>query len=85
MFVVLQPEPSKRLAQNDDWQPTSADIESAEASLPQISALKAENWGSRNIRIDHPEQYFRQYIGVIRNGKTDLCQCFLCADVVRVS
>ena len=84
MFVILPPEPSKQSPDNDIWQPTSADIESAEASLPQISDLKAENWGNRNNRIDHPEQYFRQYMGVIRSGQRQIYVNAFCARMLSV-
>jgi hypothetical protein len=45
------------------WQPSKADIDGLESNLAQISQLKITGWSS-NIRIEHPERYFRQYIGV---------------------
>lgn len=45
------------------WQPAHADLYGLEASLPQISNLAIAGWGSR-IHIEHPERYFRQYLGV---------------------
>lgn len=47
-----------------------SDIYGLEASLPQVSSLKAENWpADSRIRIDSPDRYFRQYVGVVQNGK----------------
>jgi len=52
------------------WQPTEAEIGGLEASLPLVPHLRAENWLPRyDLRIEHPEQYFRQYIPVLRKGK----------------
>ena len=82
MFVVLHPETSKAFPKNENWQPTEVDIEGAEAGLSQISSLRAENWGKRNIRIDHPEQNFRQYIGVVRNGKRQIYVNAICAHLL---
>ncbi len=45
------------------WQPTKADLDSLEKSLPQISGLKIHRWDSR-IHIERPEKYFRQYVAV---------------------
>ena len=45
------------------WEPSTADIGGLEAGLAQVSALKITGWSS-NIRIEHAERYFRQYIGV---------------------
>jgi len=47
------------------WQPSKADIDGLEASLPQLVGLKADE----RRRIEHPERYFRQYLGIIRDGK----------------
>jgi hypothetical protein len=50
------------------WQPTQADIDSLEANLSQVSHLES-NYRNPLIRIDHPEQYFRQYIGVLQSSQ----------------
>jgi hypothetical protein len=44
------------------WQPSKADIDGLETSLPQISGLHAAN-SKFSPTIEHPEAYFRQYIG----------------------
>jgi hypothetical protein len=45
------------------WQPSQLDIDALEANLPQLSALSPSGW--KPVRhIEHPEQYYRQYIGV---------------------
>ena len=68
-FVILPARLATRIAKQGTWQPTKADIDGIEANLSQVSKLKAENWKSPAIRIDHPETYFRQYIAILRDGK----------------
>jgi len=50
------------------WHPTKADLDGLEANLSQISDLEIFGWGSK-IHIDHPDQYFRQYVAVLVDGK----------------
>jgi hypothetical protein len=50
------------------WQPTKADLDGLEANLSQISALEIYGWENR-IHIEHPEQYYRQYVAVMVSGK----------------
>jgi len=50
------------------WAPVERDIDSLETDLSQVTGLNAEGW-SASIRIEHPEQYFRQYVGVVRSGQ----------------
>ena len=45
------------------WEPSTADIDGLEEGLAHVSELKITGWSS-NIHIEHPELYFRQYIGV---------------------
>jgi hypothetical protein len=54
--------------QVQSWEPTVADIYGAEANLPQISALGEKEHDS-NWRIDNPNQYFRQYLAIVLDGK----------------
>jgi hypothetical protein len=69
-FVVLPVAAAASTVRGRGWQPTDAEISSLEDSLPLVPHLRAENWLPRyDLRIDHPEQYFRQYIPVIRKGK----------------
>lgn len=51
------------------WAPSQADLENLEASLSQISELKIRGYESSGFRIEHPDKYFRQYIGVRHRGK----------------
>ena len=51
------------------WIPSPADIEGLEANLSQISELKIRGLESTSIRIDRPDRYFRQYVGVRHGGK----------------
>jgi hypothetical protein len=50
------------------WVPAKEDIDSLETDLSEVAGLNAEGW-SASIRIEHPEQYFRQYVGVVRSGQ----------------
>jgi hypothetical protein len=69
-YVVLPATAAAELIQGRGWQPTEADIAGLEVSLPVVTYIKAENWLPRHDpRIDHPEQYFRQYFPVVRRGK----------------
>jgi hypothetical protein len=51
------------------WSPSPAEIEDLESKLSQISEHKIRGWESTTIRIEHPEKYFRQYVGVKHHGK----------------
>ncbi len=69
-FVVLTVTAAAEMIRGRGWQPTEAEIGGLEASLPLVPHLRAENWLPRyDLRIEHPEQYFRQYIPVLRKGK----------------
>jgi len=50
------------------WQPTKADLDGLESSLPQISGMKVFGWDSK-VHIDHPDRYFCQYVAVLVAGK----------------
>ena len=43
------------------WEPSKAEIDGLEAGLSSITEIKG--WPSK-VQIEHPERYFRQYIGV---------------------
>jgi hypothetical protein len=66
-FVILPAGAGMRIANGGTWRPTKADIDGLEANLKQVSSLKAET--SVHTAIDHPEQYFRQYLPIIREGE----------------
>jgi hypothetical protein len=53
---------------NGSWSPTEANLDTLDANISQISNMKIYGWDSR-IHIDHPEQYFRQYIAVLVDDK----------------
>jgi hypothetical protein len=67
-FVVLPVRAAAGIANSGTWQPTKADLDGLEANLSQISGLKADGWNA-SVHIDHPEQYFRQYVAIIRAGR----------------
>lgn len=51
-----------------NWVPAKADLDGLEKSLPQVSKMKILGWPLR-IHIEHPEQYFQQYVAVLVAGK----------------
>jgi hypothetical protein len=61
----------------ESWEPTVADIEELEASLPQISALN-ENGKGPSRHIDDPHGYMRQYLAVVLDGKPKIFVNALC-------
>jgi hypothetical protein len=61
------------------WNPSKTDLEGLESSLSQISNLPILGYGSR-IHIDHPDQYFRQYIAVTVAGKQRIFVSAFCDD-----
>jgi hypothetical protein len=54
------------------WTPSRADIEGLEAQLHRVAEMKIKGWESTPIRIEHPEKYFRQYVGVRHGGKRQI-------------
>ncbi|MGA2967244.1 MAG: hypothetical protein ABSD64_13615 [Terriglobales bacterium] len=46
------------------WQPTETDVRDMESQLSRISLLQGSGVPSER-RIDHPDQYFRQYVGIV--------------------
>jgi len=62
------------------WTPSKADIESIEQRIPQISKLKIRSYESTHLRIENPEKYFRQYVGVRHNGKRRIYINAFCDD-----
>ena len=51
------------------WTPSRTEIDELEAKLPQVSGMKIRGWESTPIRIEYPEKYFSQYVGVRHGGK----------------
>ena len=52
------------------WTPSDADIQELESRLSKISKLRTHGF-RRSRRIQHPDEYYRQYLG-IRVGKRNL-------------
>jgi hypothetical protein len=50
------------------WEPTQIDVDGLEANLRQVSVLSRQ-WKSAQWYVDHPERYFRQYLGVLSGGR----------------
>jgi hypothetical protein len=63
-YIVLPGSAAAEMAKGGSWQPIDADIDGLEARLQMVRSLK---YSGR--RIDHPEQYFRQYVGVVQKRK----------------
>ena len=62
------------------WVPNEMEIQGLEANLSQISELKIRGYESTRLRIEHPEKYFRQYVGVKHNGKRRIYINAFCDD-----
>jgi hypothetical protein len=62
------------------WVPNEMEIQGLEANLSQISELKIRYYESTSLRIEHPEKYFRQYVGVKHNGKRQIYINAFCDD-----
>ena len=45
------------------WKPTDSDIQTMESRLSRISRLRTQS-GIVGVQIDHPENYYRQYLGI---------------------
>ena len=50
------------------WAPTKTDIDGLEANLHQITDLSRKGKYSWML-IEHPDKYFRQYVGVVQSGQ----------------
>ena len=48
------------------WQPAPAMLDLLEAHLTDISRMSTP--GARPTRIEQPESYYRQYVGIVRDG-----------------
>jgi hypothetical protein len=61
------------------WKPSSEDIQSVEISLYRISEMNIAGWPPQ-VRIEHPERYFRQYVGVSNRGERRIYINAFCDD-----
>lgn len=59
------------------WEPTVADMDDIEANLPQIAELSNKDQDASR-HVDDPNQYFRQYLAVVANGKKIIFVNALC-------
>jgi hypothetical protein len=46
----------------------------------QVTGLKIRGYETTPIRIDHPDKYFRQYVGVRHHGKRQIYVNAFCFD-----
>ncbi|MGD0801761.1 MAG: hypothetical protein ABR906_10630 [Terracidiphilus sp.] len=59
------------------WQPTKSQIETLETNITRISDLRSFG-APKGEKIEHPENYFRQYLAVVRAGKNLIYVNALC-------
>jgi hypothetical protein len=77
-YVFLPESEAKNLARNfpksgpdkidGGWRPSESQIQALEANLRHISELR-DGSAPNGERIEHPDTYFRQYLGVVRAGR----------------
>ena len=46
------------------WKPSDTDIQTMESRLSRISRLSTQS-GILGVRIEHPDRYYRQYLGIV--------------------
>jgi hypothetical protein len=51
------------------WTPSQTDIDDLESKLSQISELRIRGYEPTSLRIEHPDEYLRKYVGVRHHGK----------------
>ena len=61
------------------WDPSKPDIDGLEAGLSIVSGMKIKGWPSK-VHIEHPERYFRQYIGVSHREQRRIYINAFCVD-----
>ena len=74
-YARLFGDPRPRL---ESWEPTLGDINDLNSNLSQISVLSNVE-SDPNRRIDAPDQYFRQYLAMVVNGKKVIFVNALCS------
>lgn len=62
----------------ESWEPTVGDMNDIEANLAQIAGLSNSD-PDVNRHIDRPDEYYRQYLAVVINGKKKLFVNALCS------
>jgi hypothetical protein len=51
------------------WQPSEAEIKEMESRFSQIKKLRVKKCCIQGARVENPEEYYMQYIGIIVGGK----------------
>jgi hypothetical protein len=46
------------------WKPSDGDIQTMESRLSRISRMRTQS-GIIGVQIEHPDRYYRQYLGVV--------------------
>ena len=56
-----------QVAVSGTWAPSQADVDELESNLNQIQDLSQKY--SPDRKVEHPEKYFRQYLGVLEGDR----------------
>jgi len=51
------------------WEPSTSDVQRLEQRIDQIETLKAKECCLRNARVDDVHDYYRQYVGIVLDGR----------------
>ena len=51
------------------WKPTEANVKTMESKFADVKKLKVEGCCLRGARIENPEHFYMQYVGIIIKGK----------------
>ena len=54
---------------NETWQPTGADIRLLESRLSRLKGLRAEGCCMKGARVEDPEHFHMQYVGIVVKGR----------------
>jgi len=78
-YVVLSPAESENAAKyfprwpketvNGTWVLSQSDVDGLESNLSHIADIPYKNPAYKGSRIPHPEDYFRQYAGILLNRR----------------
>lgn len=61
-----RPSPSKY---SDTWRPSEAEIKEMESRLSQIKRLRVKECCITGERIENPERFYMQYVGIVVDGR----------------
>ena len=80
-YVLLPVSAVKGIIRYDGtWVPTKDEVRELEASVGQIATLPIEGWAQAKLHIEHPENYYRQYVPLRREGRRLIYVSALCDD-----